>query len=69
MVTGPSLTSSRAIFAPKTPVSTGTPSARSGGAAAAKLGRLPFAVSAISVNRTPSGSDAYADVVAARVGS
>ena len=29
IVTGPSLTSSTSIFAPKTPVSTGTPSARS----------------------------------------
>lgn len=29
MVTGPSFTSSSSIFAPKTPVSTGTPSARS----------------------------------------
>ena len=51
------------MCAPKTPVSTGTPSARSsaqnrstsgsassGGAAPEKLGRLPFAVSAISVN-------------------
>src|SRR2546421_820389 len=63
MVTGPSLTSSSSIFAPKTPRPTGTPrassssqnrsytgSASSGGAASAKLGRLPFAVSARSVN-------------------
>src|SRR4051812_42637796 len=63
IVTGPSLTSSSSIFAPKTPVSTGTPSARSsaqkrsytgsassGGAASPKLGLLPFAVSAMSVN-------------------
>jgi len=57
-VTGPSLTSSTCIEAPKTPVATGTPrlassaqnasysgSAVSGRAASEKLGRLPFAVS------------------------
>jgi hypothetical protein len=62
------LTSSTAIFAPKTPRSTGTPSAdsssqnrsysgsaRSAGAAAAKLGRFPFAVSANAVNRASGG--------------
>src|SRR5207244_13231635 len=62
-VTGPSFTSSTSILAPKTPFSTGTPcprnsaqkrsyrgSASSGGAASAKLGRFPFAVSALSVN-------------------
>src|SRR5690242_2150833 len=66
IVTGPSLTSSTAICAPKTPRATGTPSAasssqmrsygssaRSGGAAPEKLGRFPFAVSADAVNRTP----------------
>jgi len=58
MVTGPSFTSSSSMCAPKTPRSTGTPSASSsaqnrsysgsassGAAAAVKLGRLPFAVS------------------------
>ena len=62
-MTGPSFTSSTCIRAPKTPVSIGTPSARRaaqnasksgsaspGGAASEKLGRLPFVVSAISVN-------------------
>lgn len=57
-VTGPSLTSSSSIFAPNTPVFTAEPRARnsaqkrslrgsasSGGAAPAKLGRFPFAVS------------------------
>src|SRR5262245_50465086 len=63
IVTGPSLTSSTSIRAPKRPVSTPTPrsrrdstkratsaSATAGGAARVKLGRLPFRVSARSVN-------------------
>ncbi len=63
IVTGPSFASSTLIRAPKTPVLTETPSARraaqkysytgsacSDRAAREKLGRLPFAVSAINVN-------------------
>jgi hypothetical protein len=60
-VTGPSLTSSTSIRAPKTPAATWTPSCRSssenasysgsassGGAASVKLGLFPFAVSTTS---------------------
>ena len=63
IVTGPSLTSSTCIRAPKTPRSTETPSAASavqnasygrsaspGEAASVKLGRLPFRVSTSDVN-------------------
>ena len=64
IVTGPSFTSSTAIVAPKTPRSTGTPSAAEARAEplverlrlppaarrSVKLGRLPLAVSASSVN-------------------
>src|SRR5262249_12956186 len=63
IVTGPSFTSSTGMRAPKRPVSTWIPSSRravakrsyrrsavSGRAAREKLGRLPLAVSAMSVN-------------------
>src|SRR5207248_2647848 len=63
IVTGPSLISSTAMRAPKTPVATATPRSRSaaqnasqsgsdssGLAASPKLGRLPFAVWAMRVN-------------------